>query len=85
MPRPHRMYGGYKPDRAWIDLEFLDDQDPVGTVEIGRMFGVQTDSVRQWGKRGQFPPPDGYVSYTPWWRLGTVKAWADENRRRYRL
>ena len=45
-------------------------------VEVAAHLGVTYDSVRRYRARDEnFPPPDGKLGRTPWWRPDTIKAW----------
>lgn len=47
-------------------------------VEVAAHLGVTYDSVRRYRARDEnFPPPDGKLGRTPWWRPDTIKAWQE--------
>ncbi len=47
--------------------------DVVGEKEIAERFGVPSNTVHVWRKRGVLPNPDGFVSGMPAWHWSTIK------------
>lgn len=44
--------------------------------KVATFLGVSPASVRKYRVRdGSFPPPDGVLERTPWWRPETIRAW----------
>lgn len=53
----------------------------VGAKEIAELLRVAPNTVHQWVKRGQLPPPEGSAGGAPAWHWSTVEAWARETGR----
>jgi predicted DNA-binding transcriptional regulator AlpA len=59
----------------------LDPTAIVGAKEIAEMLRVPPNTVHQWAKRGQLPPPEGSASGAPAWHWSTIQAWARDTGR----
>lgn len=61
-------------------------RDIVGIKQIADRLGVSAATVHKWQQRAHtdppesrripIPPPDGYVSKTPWWIWHRIETWA---------
>ena len=47
-----------------------------GVHEIATYLGVRDNTVSQWKKRGQLPPPDTSTVRQDLWWPDTIKEWA---------
>jgi ParB family chromosome partitioning protein len=80
----------FSPDAFWSVEEYVthgDQADKLSTMnpqlttgEVAEMVGVKPASIRQYLARGVFPPPDGHLGATPWWKPETVAAWQTSRR-----
>jgi hypothetical protein len=53
-----------------------EDCEPVGTVEIGAMLGVERVTVSAWRTRSSFLSPRWMVGGMPLWNRPDVERWA---------
>jgi predicted DNA-binding transcriptional regulator AlpA len=62
----------------------MPDPDPntiVGAKEIAELLRVAPNTVHQWHKRAQLPPPEGMAAGAPAWHWSTIHDWARETGR----